>query len=180
MVFLQIMHGLKKIVIIGGESTGKSTLCAQLAAHYNTQWVKEYAREYLEKLQRAYLYTDLLEIAKGQLTSENIAANTANQYLFYDTNLHVIKVWSEHKYKRCDPFIIEQINHRKYDAYILTSPDFPWQSDPLREHPEESMRQYFFKLYKSILENDQTPFCIVDGVETNRLKQAIAFIEQLV
>jgi NadR type nicotinamide-nucleotide adenylyltransferase len=178
-LILPIMPEVKKIVIIGGESTGKSTLCAQLAAHYNTSWVREFAREFLEKQQCTYAYSDLVKIALGQLASENIAVNKANQYLFCDTNLHVIKVWSEHKYKQCDPIIIEQIKQQKYDAYILTSPDFPWQHDPLREHPEEAMRQYFFMLYKSILENEQTPFCIVDGSERNRLIQAIAFIEEL-
>ena len=91
------MPEVKKIVIIGGESTGKSTLCAQLAAHYNTSWVREFAREFLEKQQCTYAYSDLIKIALGQLASENIAVNKANQYLFCDTNLHVIKVWSEHK-----------------------------------------------------------------------------------
>ncbi|HEV2831233.1 MAG TPA: ATP-binding protein [Hanamia sp.] len=61
---------IKKIVVIGPESTGKSTLCAQLAEHYQTLWVPEYAREYLEKNGTDYSYNDLLAIAKGQIELE--------------------------------------------------------------------------------------------------------------
>ena len=74
------MEAIKKIVVIGPESTGKSTLCSQLAAHYNTLWVPEYAREYLEKNGTNYSYDDLLAIAKGQINSEeNLVINIQNQ-----------------------------------------------------------------------------------------------------
>ena len=62
---------LKKIVIIGPESTGKSTLCKQLAEHYKTLWCPEFAREYLLKHGMNYTFDDLLTIAKGQLALEN-------------------------------------------------------------------------------------------------------------
>ena len=64
------MEAIKKFVVIGPESTGKSTLCSQLAAYYKTNWVPEYAREYLEKNGTEYSYDDLLTIAKGQINLE--------------------------------------------------------------------------------------------------------------
>src|ERR1043165_5876631 len=61
---------LKKIVALGPESTGKSSLCEQLAKHYNTLWCPEYAREYLTVHGMNYTYEDLLTIAKGQIELE--------------------------------------------------------------------------------------------------------------
>lgn len=168
---------IKKIVVIGGESTGKSTLCEQLATYYNTLWVKEFAREYLEQLRREYVEEDLLQIAKGQLNAEDDAITKANQFLFCDTDLQVIKVWSEYKYGRCDAWITQQILTRKYDAYIITSPDFPWQDDPLREHPEPALRDYFFNLYTEMIATNGAPYYIVDGSEEKRLQQAVTFIQ---
>ena len=80
---------IKKIVVIGGESTGKSTLCEQLASHYETVWVTEFAREYLEQLGREYVEQDLLQIAKGQLNAEDEAITKANQFLFCDTVIYL-------------------------------------------------------------------------------------------
>jgi nicotinamide riboside kinase len=91
------MPQLKKIVVIGPESTGKSTLCEQLAKHYNTEWVKEYAREYLLKNGTDYTFDDLLIIAKGQLNLEDSSASNNEQQstLFIDTDMYVMKVWCE-------------------------------------------------------------------------------------
>lgn len=166
-----------KIVVLGGESTGKSTLSSQLASHYKTLWVPEYARMYLEHLGRSYKESDLLTIAKGQLELEDDLAIKATNILICDTDLHVLKVWSEYAYQRCDPFILQKIEQRKYDLYILTSPDFPWQPDPLREHPEIELRNYFFQLYCGLIAAKSIPYIIVRGNEKERLKQAIDFIE---
>lgn len=173
------MNKIKKIVIIGGESTGKSTLSKALAEHYKTQWVPEFAREYLEKLNRTYNQNDLTIIAKGQLKLEDEKAKHANQFLFCDTDLNVIKVWSEFKYNSCENKILNFIATRKYDAYILTSPDFPWQDDPLREHPNEKDRKNLFIQYKEILISLNLPFCIVKGNELERFKNACNFISLL-
>lgn len=173
------MTHVKKIAIIGGESTGKSTLCLQLAAHFHTTWVKEYAREYLEKLKRKYNYDDLLHIAMGQIAAENKQINHAQEFLFCDTNLLVIQVWSAHKYKRVHEEILCEISNRNYDAYLITAPDFPWQQDPLREHPEIEMRLHFYELYKNMVKQLKVPFCIITGTENERLHSAISFIENL-
>jgi nicotinamide riboside kinase len=136
--------GIKKIVVIGPESTGKSTLCAQLAAHYQTLWVPEYAREYLEENGTDYSYNDLLTIAKGQVKLEeeissqlsavsnqksaisnqqpapNIVHHTSHiPYLFIDTDMYVMKVWCEFVFNQCHNWILNQIASRNYDAYLL-------------------------------------------------------------
>jgi NadR type nicotinamide-nucleotide adenylyltransferase len=166
-----------KIVVLGGESTGKSTLSSQLASHFKKRWVPEYARAFLENLGRPYTESDLLTIAKGQLELEDDLAIKATNILICDTDLHVVKVWSEYAYQRCDPFILNEIEHRFYDIYIITAPDFPWQPDPLREHPEIELRYYFFQLYCDLIAAKSIPYIIVRGNEKERLKQAIAFIE---
>jgi NadR type nicotinamide-nucleotide adenylyltransferase len=165
---------LKKIVIIGPESTGKSTLSKALAEQLNTVWVPEYARTYLEQHGQAYHYEDLTAIAKGQLASEEEWVQQANKYLICDTDLYVLKVWSEHKYGQVDAFILEAIAQRHYDAYILCDIDMPWSADPLREHPDPEMRQYFYNIYKDIVLHSGKPFSIVSGHEEERLAQALA------
>ena len=173
------MSDILKIVIIGGESTGKSTLCEQLAAHYHTVWVNEFAREYLEHLGREYTQADLVEIAKGQLAMEEKQLSLANKFLFCDTDLHVLKVWSDYKYGSCDEFISDHIITEKYDAYILTSPDFPWEEDPLREHPEPELREYFFNTYLSMIKETGLPYCVVEGDKVSRLETAVTFTNSL-
>lgn len=167
------MPKIKKIVIIGPESTGKSTLTRGLAEKFGEPWVEEYAREYLEDLGRAYHYEDLLKIAQGQIALEELKAKGANKLLFCDTDLHVIQVWSEHRFKKTHPWILRQIEERTYDLYLLTAIDIPWQDDPLREHPDPEMRQYFFDIYHQLLTASNTPFFIISGNPEQRLDQAV-------
>lgn len=171
------MPKLKKIVIIGPESTGKSTLTRGLAEKFGEPWVEEYAREYLEDLGRTYYYEDLLKIAQGQIALEELKAKAANKLLFCDTDLHVIQVWSDHKFKKTHPWILQQLKERSYDLYFLTAIDIPWQEDPLREHPDPEMRQYFFDLYHQLLTTANTPFFIISGNPKQRLDQAVKVLE---
>lgn len=165
------------MVIIGPESTGKSTLSLDLAAHFGTVALPEYARQYLESRNGRYEEQDLLAIAAGQLTSEDTQRKEANGILFCDTDLYVIKVWSEHKYGRCATPILQEIAVRPYDLYLLTDIDMPWQEDPLREHPQPEMRAYFFKVYLDIVQNTGLPFSLISGNRKERLKAAISAIE---
>jgi nicotinamide riboside kinase len=194
---------LKKIVIIGPESTGKSTLCEQLAAHYHTGWVPEYAREYLTIHGTAYRYEDLLTIAKGQLALEDAVAARVLQeqgstnragsaepvlpmapdqghgtkLLFIDTDLYVMKVWSEFVFGKCDPWILEQILLRQYDGYLLCRTDLPWTADELREYPDPVTRVKLFHIYKDCLINQHNPWSEVGGQASQRLEGAIAAVE---
>jgi len=170
----------RKVVIIGPESTGKSTLTQQLAAHYHTSFADEYARGYLETLGRPYVQADLPLIAAGQLQLEEQAVARAKHGLtFLDTDLYVIKVWSENKYGVCDPVVLEQIARRRYDLYLLTDIDMLWVDDPLREHGAPEMRQYFFNIYLDLVQRSGTPFAIISGNPEQRLQQAIAVVNVL-
>lgn len=173
------MQEIKKVVIIGPESTGKSTLTADLSRTYKEPWVPEYAREYLEKLLKEYQYGDLLQIAKGQIAGEEEKIKEADNILFCDTDLHVIKVWSDHKYGKTDPWILNQIQKRKYHLYLLTNIDVDWQDDPLREHPDPEMRKYFFDKYHQLMLASKTPFTIVSGSPTERLKIATEAVNRI-
>jgi NadR type nicotinamide-nucleotide adenylyltransferase len=168
---------LKRIVVIGPESTGKSTLSEQLAAHFNTEWVREYAREYLENLNHPYEQDDLLQIAEGQLRLEDETAARANNLLICDTDLQVVKVWSEAKYGDCDPRILEMIAQRQYDLYLLTYIDIAWTDDPLREHPHPSEREYFYNIYRDIVMNAGIPWADIRGDYEQRLKTAVEAVE---
>ena len=169
------MSSLKKIAIVGPESTGKSELAAQLAREFETEWVPEYARFFIDRLSRPYEESDLLEIAKGQLAWEDDKASYASKFLFCDTNLIVIKIWSEHKYGKTDPWIETQLSERSYDFYLLSAIDLPWRPDPQREHPDK--RSYFFDVYKQYLIDRQLPFAIVTGEEEDRLQSAITALQ---
>ena len=177
---------LKKIVIIGPESTGKSTLSQQLAAHYNALWCPEYAREYLLKNGMNYTYDDLLTIAKGQIILEEKymhmtgQQSTANgQLLFIDTNMYVMKVWCEFVFGKCHQFILDQIVERKYDLYLLCNIDLPWIKDELREYPELEPRQRLYKIYKDIMVNQSVPWVEINGNYEERLRKAIIAVDTL-
>lgn len=162
----------KRIAIVGPESTGKSELSESLALHFKTAWVPEFARQYLEKLNRPYQYDDLLLIAKGQIKEEkkrNVSG--AEKYLFCDTDLIVIKIWSLHKYGKCHNWILSQIKKRKYSLHLLTAIDLPWEIDPLREHPH--LRQFFFDWYKNELNEYRFPYRIINGLNTERTGNAV-------
>jgi NadR type nicotinamide-nucleotide adenylyltransferase len=170
---------LKKIVVIGPESTGKSTLCEGLAAHYHTGWVREYAREYLEEHGMNYNYETLTKIARGQLALEDVGAARGDGLLFIDTDLYVIKVWSEYVFGRCEVWILDEIVRRKYDAYLLCNTDLPWADDPLREYPDPGIRERLFHIYKDLLVNQTVPWAVVSGMADERLERAIGAVGRL-
>jgi NadR type nicotinamide-nucleotide adenylyltransferase len=174
------MPPLKKIVVIGPESTGKSTLCEQLAARFKTSWVPEFARNYLLNLERPYNYDDLLIIAKGQLEDEDRLAELANvPLIFVDTDMYVMKVWCEFVFGKCHQFILDEIVRRKYDAYLLCNTDLPWVADELREYPDLASREQLYKMYKDLMINQQTPWFEITGNDENRLSRAIDFVIHL-
>lgn len=169
----------KRILILGPASTGKSTLSADLAAHFREPWVPEFAREYLEKIKRPYRYEDLLEIGKGQIASEDSIAEQAEKLLFVDTDLRVIHIWSEHRFGKTDPWIMEELAKRRYELILLTDIDLPWTPDPFREHAEMVGRQYFFDKYLDLAKTSGFPYVVVSGDRLSRREIAIKLVEAL-
>ena len=165
-----------KIAITGPESTGKSTLAKALSEKLNCQWVPEYARTYIDSIERPYDYHDLLFIARGQKSAEAEALKYTTQFLICDTDFLVLKIWSEHKYGKVHPFIIEAYQEKSYDLTLLMDIDLPWQFDPQREHPDE--RKFFFQWYKNELQRSKVRYHIVSGNEDERLNNAFRYIQR--
>jgi NadR type nicotinamide-nucleotide adenylyltransferase len=175
---------VKKVVVIGPESTGKSSLCAILAEQFNSSWCPEYAREYLTVNGKTYQYTDLLKIAQEQLKLEDHFANELieskkNQVLFVDTDMYVMKVWCEYVFHQCHQFILQQICERKYDLYLLCDVDLPWVQDELREYPDDGPRRELFQIYKDLLVNQSVPWVVIKGDYEEREKTAIEAVHKL-
>ncbi len=200
------MQEVKKIVILGPESTGKSTLCKHLADHYHTFWCPEYARDYLLEHGKDYTYDDLLVIAKGQINMEdeyvysiqnskfkiqnsganfhlqpsNLGLPTSNiQLLFIDTNMYVMKVWCEFVFGNCHQFILNEIVKRKYDLYLLCNIDLPWVKDELREYPDLKVREQLYHIYKDLMINQDVPWIDIHGNHAQRKQIAIEAIDNL-
>lgn len=171
-----------KVVLYGPESTGKTTLARQLAAHYNTEWVPEYAREYLQQKwdeeQQICQLTDLLPIAEGQMASENKLAKKANKVLLCDTDLLVTKVYSEAYFNGyADPLLEKYALKNQYQLYLLTSIDVPWEPDDLRDRPDD--RENMLNLFQTALLKYQRTFVTLEGNQEVRFERAVSEINKL-
>ena len=164
-----------KVAVTGPESTGKSALCEALALHYGTVWVPEFARTYLDGKAPPYLPADLDRIADGQRAAEAGAEKHARRFLFCDTEMTVMKVWSEHAFGTCTPHILDLYRAQHYDLYLLTDIDLPWEPDPLREHPH--LRTHFFDRYLQELQSTGRPYRVVSGLHEIRTQRAISAID---
>lgn len=171
-----------KIVLFGPESTGKTTLAQQLATHYDTRWVPEYMREYLQRKWDEQQMTcephDLLPIAKGQMLLENEAAAKANDLLFCDTNLLELVVYSRAYYdETVDPRLLKHALKAQYDLYFLTYIDVPWVQDDLRDRPQD--REEMFARFQRALEENDLPYHILRGDLQERFETAVKIIDKL-
>ncbi len=189
-----LITNIKKIVVIGPESTGKSSLCAQLAEHYKTTWVSEYAREFLLTNGTDYSFDDLLHIAKKQVEKEETEIASFKQGLrdddrnqdgcnnlpvFIDTDMYVMKVWCEFVFGKCHPWILDQVVERKYDLYLLCNIDVPWVKDVLREYPDLSTREKLYHHYKDTMINQSVQWIDISGDYEERFRTAIREVDKL-
>jgi NadR type nicotinamide-nucleotide adenylyltransferase len=169
-------------VLFGPESTGKSTLSQQLAKHYNTVWVREYAREYLQDKwnneRKTCDSSDLVPIAIGQMESENKLVTKADKILICDTDLLETKVYSESYYGGVvDPNLNKYAIENQYDLYFLTYIDTVWEADDLRDKPNE--RQVMFNTFENALKKYNRSYIILKGNKKIRLQNAIKAIDKL-
>ncbi|MDA3943631.1 MAG: ATP-binding protein [Bacteroidetes bacterium] len=168
---------IKRIAITGPESTGKSWLAERLAEHYNTSWVPEFARSYLEKTGQKYTPRDIEQIAKGQLELERNIISQAKAVLFTDTEMLVCKIWLDFVFGLKSNFIEKALEEQNYDLYLLCDIDIDWQPDPLREHPHK--REELFVHYENLLIERGFPFVKVSGQGNIRLENAVNAVNEI-
>lgn len=171
------MMDIKKVILIGSESTGKTEFTEHFAKLYNTVFIPEYAREYIESLNRTYNYHDVEKIALKQVEQENAFLKKANEILFYDTYLIITKIWFQHVFYHVPNWIDTYLKNADIDLFLLCNNDIEWKYDPVRENP--NLREYLFEKYKSELEYYKFNYRIVKGRGKKRIENAERYVQEL-
>jgi len=166
-----------KIAILGPESSGKTTLATALAAHFGSVWVAEYAREYVENLNRPYTFDDVCSIAREEILQENARYNSSP--VFFDTDLIITKIWLDVCYNNIPPFVEQHLQRGVMDFYLLCTPDLAWYPEAVRENGSDSARASLFERYKAEIQQLKKPFAVVTGTGKKRLNCALKAIENL-
>lgn len=169
------LQNIIKIAIVGPESTGKSTISAQLAAHYDTVWVPEYAREYCERLSSPCTWQDEINMFTGQLYLEEKLLPSARSLIICDTTFITVKIWSEHMFGSAPQEVLDKLTAHPYDFYLLMDIDIPWQEDPLRDFPH--LREHFMDLWHKELKALSADYQLISGSDDKRLDNAIESID---
>jgi len=172
----EIPHSaIKKIAVVGPESTGKSTMSAFLAEHYNTVWVPEYAREYCEKLTAPPTWQDEINMFYGQIALEKEYLPKANQLLICDTTFITVKIWSDQMFGRSPQEVLDELPGHPYDLYLLLNIDLPWQDDPLRDFPH--MREHFMEVWHKELNALNANYVVISGAGKDRYESAVRAVD---
>lgn len=170
-------YPLKRVCLIGAESTGKTTLAQALAKHFQTVWVPEYAREYIEAKGAACDYDDLIAIAKGQIESEARLALSANKVLFCDTDLLTTMIWSQCHYGKSADLIGQMANDSRYDLYLLTKIDFPWVDDGIRD--SKNYREWIENRIIEELTGRRRRYVAILGTHEERMEKAVKAVNSI-
>jgi len=165
---------IKKIAIVGPESTGKSTMSQQLAKFYKVPWVPEYARYYCAALTTDCTLQDEINMFHGQLALEEAVLATAQtDFIICDTTFVTVKIWSDEMLGETPQIVLDALKNKPYDFYLLLDIDLPWQDDPLRDFPHK--RQHFMQVWHQELKAINANYQVISGTET-RLKNAVSAI----
>jgi NadR type nicotinamide-nucleotide adenylyltransferase len=167
--------GVVKIAVVGPESTGKSTMSAYLASHYNTVWIPEYARDYCAKLTGPPTWQDEINMFYGQLALEEEILPQANKLVICDTTFITVKIWSDQMFGRAPQEVIDELPKHPYDLYLLLDIDLPWQDDPLRDFPH--LREHFMTVWHTELRTLNANYVTISGNGAERYKSAIDAID---
>lgn len=161
--------------ITGAESTGKSALTDALASHYGAVGVPEYARTYLESINRNYDYEDVVAITRRQIGL--IYENREAPMVFFDTCLIILKVWFREVYRQVPEWLEAEIPKAGQGIYLLCEPDLPWQFDPLRENPYR--REYLSEQYEIELNAAGFSYFRIFGTGGQRVQNAIEIVNRI-
>ena len=167
---------IKKIAIVGPESTGKSTITQQLAKHYQTLWVAEYARYYCAALTGPCTLQDEINMFHGQVAlEESVLSMAEKDFIFCDTTFVTVKIWSDEMLGATPQIVLDALPLKPYDLYLLMDIDLPWQEDPLRDFPHK--REHFMEIWHKELQALDANYVVIGGIE-NRLENAIKAVEE--
>jgi NadR type nicotinamide-nucleotide adenylyltransferase len=169
---------IKKIAIVGPESTGKSTMSAYIAKYYHTVWVPEFARAYCEKLTEPPTWQDEVNMFYGQLALEEELLPQANQLLICDTTFITVKIWSDYTFGKSPQEVLDELPKRTYDLYLLLDIDLPWEEDPLRDFPH--MREHFMEVWYKELNELGANYKVISGTGPERYDNAVEAIEAFI
>ncbi|MBS2211037.1 ATP-binding protein [Carboxylicivirga mesophila] len=165
------------IVFTGPESTAKSSMSKEISGIFGGYWIPEYAREYVEGLNRPYTYEDVEKIALHQKDSYERAVTSGQSLVIFDTFLIITKVWFAEVYNSVPEWLEELIGNVSIDLHLLCYPDIKWIDDGVREN--ESKRLFLFERYRSELENYNFAYEVIKGNGASRIEQAKNHINQL-
>jgi NadR type nicotinamide-nucleotide adenylyltransferase len=168
---------VRRVCIVGPESTGKTVLARRLARYFNTVWVSEYARGLIALQNNEVTPETFPKIVRGQIASEEALACQANRVLVCDTDSIVTSIWAEHFCGVCPAWVLEEADRRQYDLYLLMEPDAPWIDDPQRFLPEK--RFEFFRRLRRELDDRRRPYVLIGGSWEDRFTSAVKAVEAL-
>ena len=167
---------IKKIAIVGPESTGKSTMSQLLASHYRVSWVPEYARYYCENLTGPYTLQDEVNMYYGQLALEDaILTVSEKDFIICDTTFVTVKIWSDEMLGETPQLVLDALPARPYDFYLLMDIDLPWQDDPLRDFPDK--RAYFMGVWHNELNALNARYQVIGGLGDERFENALKAVD---
>lgn len=173
----QDLSSIKKIAVVGPESTGKSTMSAYLADHFNTVWVPEFARGYCENLTEPCTWQDEINMFYGQIALEEAYSPKANKILICDTTFITVKIWSDEMFGSTPQVVLDALPKYKYDLYLLLNIDLSWQDDPLRDFPHK--REHFMDVWHRELQALNANYVVISGTGNERYEAAVKAINNL-
>ena len=169
---------IRRVVVTGSESTGKSTLAAALAAHYGTAWSPEYVREYVAARKEPVRAEDVEAIGKGQMQAQDALTGRSDRLLIHDTDLLSTAVYSRHYFGDCPAWIEEELRRRKADLYLLAGIDVPWEADG-NQRDRGDRRDEMHDLFRDALIRSGFPFVELSGPHERRLEAAIRSVDSI-
>ena len=167
---------MKRIVLTGAESTGKSTLAQALSGYYGEPWTSEYVRHYVDQIDRELEESDLEPIAIGQLAQEDCSLSKASHLILHDTNILSSIIYANYYFGRSIEWVNSDFLGRQYDLYLLCLPDIPWVADAAQRSSPQ-MRAKLHQYFTQALDRLQLPYITLSGSATARFGEAIQAID---